>query len=72
MGKTMVDLDDDALQAAKVVLGTATKKDTINQALEAVVATARRADAVAAEIERGHAGFYRRLLDDGVADVLRR
>ncbi|MHB8246960.1 MAG: type II toxin-antitoxin system VapB family antitoxin [Acidimicrobiales bacterium] len=72
MGKTMVDLDDDALQAAKVVLGTATKKDTINQALEAVVAAARRADAVATEIERGHTGFYRRLLDDDVADVLRR
>lgn len=72
MGKTMVDPDDDALRATKVVLGTLTKKDTINQALEAVVATARRADAVAAEIERGHAGFYRRLLDDDVADLLRR
>lgn len=72
MGKTMVDLDDDALQAARAVLGTVTKKDTVNRALEAVVATARRCDAVAAEIERGHAGFYRRLLDDDVADVLSR
>ena len=72
MGKTMVDLDEGALQAAKAVLGTATKKDTINQALEAVVASARRTAAVAAEIERGHTGFYRRLLDDDVADVLRR
>lgn len=72
MAKTMVDLDDEALRAAKVVLGTATKKDTINRALEAVVATARRADAVAAEIERGHAGFYRRLLDEDVVEALRR
>ena len=72
MVKTMVDLGEEALHAAKVVLGTATKKDTVSQALEAVVAAARRADAVVAEIERGHAGFYRRLLDDDVADVLRR
>jgi len=52
------------------VLGTATKKETINRALSEVVARARRADAVQAEIERGRSGFYRRLLEDDVADVL--
>ena len=57
---------------AQAVLGTATKKDTINQALAAVVASARRAEAVAAEIERGHSGFYRRLLDADEVEVLGR
>jgi Arc/MetJ family transcription regulator len=70
MTKTMVDLDDEALQQAQLVLGTATKKETINRALSEVVARARRADAVQAEIERGRSGFYRRLLEDDVADVL--
>ena len=65
-------LDEDALYLAQAVLGTATKKDTINQALAAVVASARRAEAVAAEIERGHSGFYRRLLDADVAGLLER
>ncbi len=72
MGKTMVDLDEEALLDAQAVLGTATKKDTINRALAEVVASARRADAVAAEIDRGHSGFYRRLLDPVVAETLTR
>ncbi len=72
MAKTMVDLDEEALREAQTVLGTATKKDTINRALGEVVAAARRAEAVAAEIERGHSGFYRRLLDPEVADTLTR
>ena len=72
MAKTMVDLDEEALRSAQAVLGTSTKKDTINQALAAVAASARRAEAVAAEIERGHSGFYRRLLDADVAGLLER
>lgn len=69
MAKTMVDLDERALREAQVVLGTATKKDTINRALGEVVASARRAEAVAAEIERGRSGFYRRLLSPDVVDT---
>jgi Arc/MetJ family transcription regulator len=72
MAKTMVDLDEQALRDAQAVLGTATKKDTINRALGEVVASARRAEAVAAEIERGHSGFYRRLLAPEVTDTLAR
>lgn len=72
MAKTLVDLDEVALRDAQAVLGTATKKDTINRALSSVLAAARRSDAVAAEIERGRSGFYRRLLDDEVADVLKK
>jgi len=36
MAKTLVDLDEDALAAAARVLGTTTKKDTINGALREV------------------------------------
>ncbi len=33
MGKHLVDLDDDALNAARAELGTSTIKDTVNEAL---------------------------------------
>lgn len=33
MSKTLIDLDDDALDAAQRELGTTTKKDTVNAAL---------------------------------------
>ncbi len=72
MAKTMVDLDEDALRAAQAVLGTTTKKDTINRALGEVVAVAQRSEAVAAEIERGRSGFYRRLLDPELNATLQR
>ena len=72
MAKTMVDLDEEALHDAQAVLGTTTKKDTVNRALAAVVTSARRAAAVSAEIERGHAGFYRQLLEDEVQEALTR
>jgi Arc/MetJ family transcription regulator len=72
MTKTMVDLDDDALREAQAVLGTSTKKETINRALGEVVARAHQAQAVAAQIERGRSGFYRRLLDDDLSAVLER
>lgn len=35
--KRLVDIDDDLLDRARVVLGTATMKDTVNEALEEVV-----------------------------------
>lgn len=40
MGKHLVDLDDDALSAARAELGTSTIKDTVNAALR--LATAER------------------------------
>ena len=40
--KTMIDLDDDALELAAKELGTTTKKDTVNAALK-FVAGRRRA-----------------------------
>jgi Arc/MetJ family transcription regulator len=36
MGKHLVDLDEAALQAARATLGTATIRDTVNQALRIV------------------------------------
>ncbi len=38
VAKTVIDLDDEALEAARAALGTRTKRDTVNQALRAVVA----------------------------------
>ena len=38
----MVDIDDELLEEASAVLGAATKKETVNRALEAVVLAARR------------------------------
>ncbi|MGW5034720.1 type II toxin-antitoxin system VapB family antitoxin [Streptomyces nigra] len=42
MSRTVIDLDDDALEAAAKELGTSTKTDTINTALRAIVARNRR------------------------------
>jgi len=44
--KTLIDIDEDLLEAARGVLGTSTKEDTVNMALREVVAMQRRADAV--------------------------
>jgi Arc/MetJ family transcription regulator len=44
--KTMIDLDDDALRLAAIELGTKTKKDTVNAALEFVAHRRRRIDAL--------------------------
>jgi Arc/MetJ family transcription regulator len=40
--KTMIDLDDEALTLAARELGTTTKKDTVNAALEFVAGRRRR------------------------------
>jgi len=37
MPKTLIDLDLDVLEQARGILGTATKKDTVNTALREVV-----------------------------------
>lgn len=38
MARTLIDADDDLLERARALLGTTTKKDTINAALAQVVA----------------------------------
>jgi Arc/MetJ family transcription regulator len=42
MTKTLIDIDDEYLAAAQQVLGTTTKKDTVNAALREVAALAAR------------------------------
>ncbi|HEY9439461.1 MAG TPA: type II toxin-antitoxin system VapB family antitoxin [Streptomyces sp.] len=42
MSRTVIDLDDEALAAAAIELGTTTKRDTINTALREVTARYRR------------------------------
>lgn len=42
MSRTVIDLDDEALEAAAKELGTTTKRDTINTALREVTARYQR------------------------------
>jgi len=51
MTKTLVDIDDELLEAARAALGTSTKKDTVNAALREVLAMQRRAAAVDGLVE---------------------
>ncbi len=44
--KTIIDVDDELLEAAQAELGTATKKDTVNAALRFVAERQARARAV--------------------------
>lgn len=53
MTKTLVDIDDELLEAARAALGTSTKKDTVNTALREVVAARARSEAVLKLIEWG-------------------
>lgn len=64
MTKTLVDVDETALSRAQEILGTTTKKDTINTALHEVVANRERAEAVEREIERMRSGYYANVDDD--------
>lgn len=42
MSRTVIDLDDEALEAAARELGTTTKRDTVNTALREIVERNRR------------------------------
>ena len=53
MTKTLVDIDDELLEAARAALGTSTKKETVNTALREVVAARARSEAVLKLIEWG-------------------
>ena len=63
MTKTLIDIDEEALNRAQQVLRTTTKKDTVNEALAAVAALgARRRD-----LERFATGAHADLRD---ADIM--
>jgi Arc/MetJ family transcription regulator len=63
MTKMLVDIDDDALAEASKLLGTKTKKDTVNTALRETALQLRRAKALARLAELGEAGAFDELLD---------
>lgn len=46
MTKTLIDVDDDLLAEAGKILGTSTKKDTVNQALDEIVKRQRREELI--------------------------
>ena len=51
VAKTLIDIDEDLLEAARSVLGTSTEEDTVNIALREVLAMQRRANAVEGLVE---------------------
>jgi Arc/MetJ family transcription regulator len=61
--KVLIDIDEDALAEASALLGTTTKKDTVNQALRETARRLRRAHALARLAELGEAGAFDELLD---------
>ena len=63
MTKILIDVDDDALAAASELLGTKTKKDTVNTALRETAQQLRRALALARLAEIGESGAFDDLLD---------
>lgn len=63
MTKMLIDIDDDVLAAAKELLGTETKKDTVNTALREVTDRRRRALAFAELRAMGERGDFDILLD---------
>ncbi|MEO3754904.1 type II toxin-antitoxin system VapB family antitoxin [Streptomyces sp. B6B3] len=65
MAKTVIDIDDEELALAAEVLGTKTKKDTVNAALAAVAARARRRKALEALIELDRQGAFDKAREPG-------
>ncbi|HEV7707219.1 MAG TPA: type II toxin-antitoxin system VapB family antitoxin [Asanoa sp.] len=63
MTKVLIDVDDDALAEASALLGTKTKKDTVNTALRETAVRLRRAEALARLAEIGETGAFDDLLD---------
>lgn len=58
MTPTQIDLDDQALAEAMRLMGSTTKKDTVNQALRDYVNRVRRAEAAQRLFERGRRGDF--------------
>ncbi|HVQ89937.1 MAG TPA: type II toxin-antitoxin system VapB family antitoxin [Mycobacteriales bacterium] len=63
MTKILVDVDDAALAEAADLLGTKTKKDTVNTALREIAERLRRGKALSRLAELGESGAFDELLD---------
>jgi Arc/MetJ family transcription regulator len=66
MTRTVIDTDDELLTAAQEILGTTTKKDTVNGALREVVALAARRQF----LEDARAGAFSELAEPGAREAL--
>ena len=60
MSITQIDLDDEALAEAMRLLGTTTKKDTVNKALQETAARLRRLEAMQKLAAMGAQGDFER------------
>ncbi|MHC0429775.1 type II toxin-antitoxin system VapB family antitoxin [Streptomyces sp. O3] len=65
MSNLYVEVDDDALSEAASILGTATKKDTVNAALLEVAKRRRRLKALEELAAMGERGDFDVLLEKG-------
>lgn len=65
MSKLLIEVDDEALAEAQRLLGTTTKKDTVNAALVEVAKRIKRAKALAELAEMGERGEFDILLEKG-------
>ena len=63
MAKVLIDIDEEALSEASALLGTRTKKDTVNTALRETAERLRRANAYADLVEEAETGVFDELLD---------
>ncbi|MEU7042957.1 type II toxin-antitoxin system VapB family antitoxin [Streptomyces varsoviensis] len=72
MSKTMIDIDDEALALAAEVLGTKTKKDTVNAALAEIGARLRRQRAWDDLIAMDEAGVFDKGREPGFKSEVRR
>ena len=72
MTKRLIDVEDDALDAARRVLGTETIKDTVNTALRASVQAVERRERLDVAALKRFADASRDLLDEDVMADARR
>jgi Arc/MetJ family transcription regulator len=63
MSKLLIEVDDEALAEAQQLLGTATKKDTVNAALVEVAQRIKRAKSLAELAGMAERGDFDDLLD---------
>ncbi|MCX4629905.1 MULTISPECIES: type II toxin-antitoxin system VapB family antitoxin [unclassified Streptomyces] len=71
MAKTVIDINEEALALAAEVLGTTTKKDTVNAALEEIGARLRRERALEALIALDEDGAFDKGREPGFKEEVR-
>ncbi|MEU5805566.1 type II toxin-antitoxin system VapB family antitoxin [Streptomyces sp. NPDC047718] len=72
MAKTVIDINEEALALAAEALGTKTKKDTVNAALEEIGARVRRERALAALVNLDEEGAFDKGREAGFKGEVRR